>query len=357
MKFDAAKLNQLRGMSLGEMIGRGRQEFCKLADRFLIAGGGEMSDQSLYREFTTAARNGSGEGSAETLRERLRTGRGLFLRSLAEREAVVEMMDRRFPGERDAIIASAEKSAAGRLDLLGFIDLVFGHPVDWRLNPLTGDLAPLVHWSKIDPVAPIGKGDLKVFWEVHRNMHFVTLGQAYRLTGDHRYAEAFVNQASSWIDANPVGIGVGWAASLDVSFRAIQWLWALALCADSRAVTRGFVARLLKSLIEHGRHIEKYLSRYFSPNTHLTGEALGLLYLGVALPELRRAEWWRRAGLRILIEQLPKHIRSDGVYFEQASYYHRYTLDFYTHLLAIIPAGRANGANGANGAALSREEE
>ena len=171
-------------------------------------------------------------------------------------------------------------------------------------------------------------------------MHFVTLGQAYWLTGDHRYAEAFVSQASSWIDANPVGMGVGWAASLDVSFRAIQWLWALRLCADSRAVTREFVARLLKSLIEHGRHIEKYLSYYFSPNTHLTGEALGLFYLGMALPELRRAERWRRTGLRILLEQLPKHIRSDGVYFEQASYYHRYTSDFYTHLFAIIqPTG------------------
>src|SRR5215510_2405521 len=340
MNFDVAKLNKIRSMSLGEVIGRGRQEFVKLADRLLIAGAGEMSDKSLYHEFTTTARNGSGEGTAETLRERWLTGSGFFLPSLADREAIVEMMERRFPGEREAIIASAEKSLAGRLDLLSFTDLDFGRPIDWRLNPLTGDLSPLVHWSKIDPVAPIGKGDLKVFWEVQRNMHFVTLGQAYWLTGDHRYAEAFVSQVSSWIETNPVGIGVGWAASLDVSLRAIQWLWALRLCADSRAVTREFVARLLKSLIEHGRHIEKYLSYYFSPNTHLTGEALGLFYLGMALPELRRAEGWRKTGLRILLEQLPKHVSGDGVYFEQASYYHRYTLDFYTHLFVTIQTNR-----------------
>ncbi|MGH9936391.1 MAG: heparinase II/III family protein, partial [Blastocatellia bacterium] len=263
-------MNKLRDMSLGEMIGRGRQEFVKLADRFLIAGAGEMSDGALYHEFSSAVRNGSGEGTAETLLERLRAGSGLFLPSLAERAEIVETMNERFRRERDAIIASAEKAIAGRFDLLGFTDLDFGRPVDWRLNPITRDLAPLVHWSKIDPVTPIGKGDLKVFWEVQRTMHFVTLGQAYWLTGDHRYAEAFVNQASSWIDANPAGMGVGWAASLDVSFRAIQWLWALSLCADSRAVTREFVVRLLKSLIAHGRHIEKYLSSYFSPNTHLT---------------------------------------------------------------------------------------
>src|SRR5262245_58294158 len=108
MNFDSAKLNRLRTMSLSEMIGRGRQEFVKLADRFLIAGEGEMSDESLYREFTAKARNGSGKGAAESLRDRMRAGSGPFPRSFAEREAVVEVMERRFPGERDAIIANAE---------------------------------------------------------------------------------------------------------------------------------------------------------------------------------------------------------------------------------------------------------
>src|SRR5262249_49702634 len=153
-----------------------------------------------------------------------------------------------------------------------------------------------------------------------RHAHFVTLGQAYWLSGDHRYVEAFVTQASSWIDSNPSGMGIGWSASLDVSFRAIAWLWTLYLCADSETLSPVDITRIVKSLIEHGCHIEKYLSYYFSPNTHLTGEALGLFYLGVALPELRRARQWRMLGLRILIEQLPKHVRSDGVYFEQASY-------------------------------------
>ncbi len=348
MSLNIAKLNKLRDMRLGELAGRSQQEFVKLADRLFIASAGEMSDEALYREFHPSARNGSGEGTVELLRDRLRAGTGLFLPPLADRCGIVEMMNRRFPVERDAIIASAEKAARGRLDLLGYADLDFGRPMDWHLDPTSGERAPFVHWSKIDSVKPIGTGDLKVFWEVQRTAHFVTLGQAYRLSGDHRYAEQFAGQASSWIAANPPGMGIGWAASLDVAFRAIAWLWALHLCADSRELTPGVLARMVKSLIEHGCHIEKYLSTYFSPNTHLTGEALGLFYLGVALPELRRAAKWRKLGLRILIEQLPKHVRSDGVYFEQSSYYHRYTTDFYTHLFAIIRA---------NGIALPREEE
>src|SRR5262249_30586339 len=113
-------------------------------------------DRSLYHEFTTTARNGSGEGAAETLRERWLQGSGFFLPSLAEREAIVGMMERRFPGEREAIITSDAKSLAGRLDLLGFADLDSRRPIDSRRRPNAGALSPLRHWSKIGPCAPIG---------------------------------------------------------------------------------------------------------------------------------------------------------------------------------------------------------
>src|SRR5262249_10557448 len=144
-----------------------------------------------------------------------------------------------------------------------------------------------------------------------------------------------VDQASSWIEANPQRRGINWASSLEVSLRAISWLWALHLMIDAEAVTSRFVTRLLKSLIAHGRHISSYLSHYFSPNTHLTGEALGLLYLSTALPSLSYSRRWRLKGLAILLEQMPEHLNSDGVYFEQSTYYHRYTVDFYLHLKVI----------------------
>src|SRR5262249_62000484 len=36
--------------------------------------------------------------------------------------------------------------------------------------------------------------------------------------------------------------------------------------------------------------------------------------------------------------QATKQVRADGVYFEQSSYYHRYTTDIYTHLFALTRA-------------------
>ncbi|MDB4891749.1 MAG: putative Heparinase family protein, partial [Gemmatimonadetes bacterium] len=151
-------------------------------------------------------------------------------------------------------------------------------------------------------------------------------------------AECFADHLESWMDANPPKVGVNWASSLEVAYRAIAWLWALELFRESPVLTADVVKRMLKFLYIHGRHLERYLSTYFSPNTHLTGEALGLLYLGVLLPEFRRAKQWQRMGWQILERELPRQVYEDGVYFEQATYYHRYTVDIYLH--AILLADR-----------------
>jgi hypothetical protein len=335
MQTGIAQLKKLRGRSLREFGVRGRQELAKISERWL--GARELSDKALRREIIAAARNGTASGSVARLLERRRASSHIsaFLPSLRHREAIVTLMAERFPAERAAIIDRAERARRGRFDLLGLRDLSFGSPIDWHLEPVSGKRAPLDHWSRIAYLNPELAGDKKITWELNRCAHFVAFGQAYWMTGDQRFAEAFVEQATAWMDANPVGRGINWASSLELAFRAIAWLWALHLMADSVALDAAFVARLLKCLIAHGRHVEKYLSTYFSPNTHLTGEALGLLYLGAALPELSRAAGWRATGLNILLEQLPIHIRRDGVYFEQTTYYHRYTVDFYLHLTAL----------------------
>jgi uncharacterized heparinase superfamily protein len=340
MAHRIAQLEKLRGKSLREIRVRGRQELAKLNERILGAGAIEMPDAALLREVHPASRNGNGEGSAMLLLERIRSAP--FLPSLTHRDELSAIIKQRFPAARLALLDRAERAIRGRIDLLGFSDLSFGDPIDWRLDPTTGKRTPLVHWSKIDYLDPSFAGDKKVTWELNRHAHFVAFGQAYRLTGDERFAEAFTSQASSWMDANPPKLGINWASSLELSLRVIAWLWALHLLADSDRLTPKFVSRFVKYLVAQGRHIESYLSYYFSPNTHLTGEALGLFYLGAALPELGRAHGWRDTGLSVLLEQLPQHIKRDGTYFEQSSYYHRYTVDFYTHLVVLARAANVN---------------
>ncbi len=234
---------------------------------------------------------------------------------------------------RHGIVQQADRICEGKFDLLGFKDLNFGDPIDWHFEPISGKRIPLEHWSKLDYLDAEVAGDKKITWELNRHQYFMKLGQAYVLTGDERYARTFIDHIESWMTANPPKLGINWASSLEVAFRSISWLWALYFFKG--AVPAETLKRATKFLYLNARHLESYLSTYFSPNTHLTGEALGLFYLGTLLPEFDEAERWQQLGSEILIEQIPVHVKPDGVYFEQSSYYHRYTTDFYLHFLIL----------------------
>jgi hypothetical protein len=194
-----------------------------------------------------------------------------------------------------------------------------------------GRRAPLKPWFKINFLDFNEVGDHKVIWELNRHQHLVTLAKAWRFTGREAYATELVKQWHSWQRANTYPLGINWSSSLEVAFRSLSWLWVERLLADCTAVDSGFRAGLLRGLALHGRHVQKYLSTFFSPNTHLLGEAVALFYIGTLCPQIAAAERWRTTGWRILLQEAERQVRPDGLHFEQSLYYHVYALDFFLH--------------------------
>src|SRR4029077_6884589 len=96
----------------------------------------------------------------------------------------------------------------------------------------------------------------------------------------------------SWLAEDSPRWGVNWVSSLEVAYRAIAW-WLLLWMLHRVPWRPDLRMRLVNSLELHARHVERYLSTYFSPNTHLTGEALGLFYVGTVLPDSSHARRWR----------------------------------------------------------------
>ena len=196
MFLSAAKLRKLRNRSLHELYVRGRQETAKLAERLPRVSRGEMSDRNWLGELRPELRSRSVGTVASLILDRIGTSKNFFP-FLDHRSEIVELMTSRFPSERLGLIARADRLCSGRFDLLGFTDLSFGDPIDWRLEPVSGKRTPMAHWSLVDALHPEVTGDRKVTWELNRHQFFVTLGQAYWLTGDRRYVTAFTQLVSS----------------------------------------------------------------------------------------------------------------------------------------------------------------
>ena len=308
---------KLRGRSASELVDRARQVAVQWLER---RGVGDVGEPQPGRLFTANA------SEAPAIR-------GPFFVSVSNRDATLAALRTVDPDFESGLRSRADRLLGGRFDLLGHRDLVFGDPIDWWLDPVAGRRAPDRHWSEIDYLDPAHVGDHKIVWELGRHNALVTLAQAWWITRDARYADKCLALLNSWLDANPPKRGIHWSSSLELSFRSIAWLWVLALIDD--VMPAELRLRMTSYIAIAARHIERQLSTWFSPNTHLTGEALGLFAIGTALPQCREAAHWQQLGAGILLEWVDRHVRRDGTYVEQSTWYHRYTTDFYLHFLLL----------------------
>jgi hypothetical protein len=261
-----------------------------------------------------------------------------------------ELLRKHLADEATEILREADEICGHRFRLLGYENLDFtldrgggnsgnsggsSNEIDWHLDPVHGKRAPLDPWFKIPFLDFAVVGDHKITWELNRHQHLVTLAKARLLSGDDKYTRELMAQWRSWIKANPYPLGINWGSTLEVAFRSLSWIWVDQLLAGAAGCTE-LRSEILPALAFQGRYIERYLSTYFSPNTHLMGEAVALFFLGALYPQMPGAARWKEAGWKIVLHEAGRQVRPDGVYFEQSLYYHVYALDFflYARLLA-----------------------
>ena len=321
-------LRRLRTMPVAEIAYRSRQEASKWLER-LSPAAREVDPATWLR--TRAPELASPEASLQLLRESMPRR---FFAGVAD-PGTAPALEGRLPDARREIVTAADALIERRFDLLGYRGLSFGEPIDWHFDPVWSKRAPRVHWSSLDPLDPAVVGDSKIVWELNRHQWLVRLAQAWTVTGNQRYAEACIDAIDAWRCANPPGIGVNWTSSLEVSYRLISWCWTVMLIRDAPVVSGQWTMTLLVAIWQHANHIKEYLSCYSSPNTHLTGEALGLFYAGTLFSEFRDAAQWRSIGTRVLLDESHAQVSADGVHFEQSTCYHAYTVEIYLHFVLL----------------------
>ncbi|HYX69840.1 MAG TPA: alginate lyase family protein [Terriglobales bacterium] len=307
---------RLTRMDADELRVRARQEACKRWDLLLAKVGWRF-----YQDIAPPSRPA-----------------GRFFFSRGDVPGILSYLRERLPGLPEQVVERAGRICRHQFDLLGYEGVQYGTPIDWHCDAVHGKRAPLRPWFRV-PYLDFGQvGDAKVTWELSRHQHLVTLAMAYRFTGDDRYAAELFRQWYDWQAQNPYPFGINWASSLEVAFRSLSWLWVWHLLEGCPVVPPAFARHLRQALSVNARHIERYLSTYFSPNTHLLGEAVGLLFIGTLCPASARAQHWQQLGWRIVLREAQRQVQSDGMHFEQSLYYHVYALDFFLHARILAAA-------------------
>jgi hypothetical protein len=208
--------------------------------------------------------------------------------------------------------------------LLG-LEIDTGPDIAWRRDYLHGVTSGTSYFRFIPYLDRNRVGDHKIIWELNRHQHLVLLAQAYVFTGGLEYVREIDRQITGWCRANPFLRGINWTSALEVAFRVLSWLWVYHLLGD--AMDPELRKRLANELYRHGCYLEHNLSIYFSPNTHVLGEAVALHALGTLFPSLPHSARWVQTGSATVAVAIDRQVRADGSHFEQASYYHVYALD------------------------------
>jgi len=348
MSFE--KLRRLRQMTGAEMQFRLAQRWRIQKEQWGLSAGDAATpwathwDSAAVRTPQLRERLQSGEiDAAADLLPSYFAGRKIpaFYFDPQQRNQILAAHAAAFPQREGTLRAEADAICAHRFRIFAYPEVSAGPAIPWQRDMVRGGQARAEHWARVPYLDFARAGDSKIVWEPNRHQHFVTLGQAYFLTGEERYAEECAAQWDNWLRANPRGIGINWASSLELAFRLWSWCWALHFLQGSAALSGERLAAICKSIWQHAEFIRENLSTYFSPNTHLLGEGFALFVVGLLFPELRDAAAWRQTGRAVLTEQMAQQVRADGWHVEQSSYYHRYAVDFFQ--CAAILAER-NGA-------------
>ncbi len=137
-------------------------------------------------------------------------------------------------------------------------------------------------------------GDEEWCFMLNRHKFWIDLGKAYLFTGKEKYAEAFVNQVTHWIDNNPQDKSLKsltWRR-IEAGIRCENWIKSFEYIKNSKHVTPEFLIKFLKSLHQHAEYINSSFNYFSKTSNWGVIEYNGLFTLSNVLSEFKKSAKW-----------------------------------------------------------------
>jgi len=169
------------------------------------------------------------------------------------------------------------------------------------------------------------------------------LNTAYQLTGDEKYAAAFVEIFKQWyrqrdlVKGDHPGLDVIWYELGCNRARVFRNHYFNMLNSDS-AQDPEYHLMMMKTMLGHGRWLFQHQTEYHSGNWQVFG-AQTLTGISLSFPEFRESGKWVRRGLKWILEHTRRDVYKDGCHKERAPHYHLGVVssfwDVYTMLIGV----------------------
>ena len=225
---------------------------------------------------------------------------------------------------KEKLIGTADKVSEGVITGFSSVELDYGNPMDWQMNPLTGKRCDETKkWYQI-PDFDKERGDIKVIWEASRFSHFLTLARAYLLTSNEKYYRAFSDQLKSWLDNNQYSYGANFKCGQECSLRMVNALLAYTVFMSTDLATDADESNV-KDLID--RCYRKVLSNFFYAykcirNNHTISELMGMIVGAWCCEDEKQLQ----KAYRLLDEVIDEQFTDDGGYRQFSFNYQRLAL-------------------------------
>jgi hypothetical protein len=242
-----------------------------------------------------------------------------------------------FPDAAAGSIARAERICSHEFEIFGQ-RVSHGSEIDWHCDWAAGHRWPLEPLAQLRIVDATPGADVKRPWELARFHHALTLGKAFILTQDARFAAEFAAQIRHWIRSNPFPRGIHWAMPMEAAIRAVNWMQAAALfAAEDNPFEPSFCAELWRSLLLHGRFV--FAHREWNPvarGNHYLSCVTGLLHLGALFAGHPEGARWLAFARREVLREMRAQVDNDGVAHEGSSGYHIFLTELFSSSAILL---------------------
>ena len=235
--------------------------------------------------------------------------------------------------EKFNIISIADKAIVGKIKGFSSIDMDYGQPINWHLNPITGKtIDNNKKWFNIPDFDPV-IGDIKGVWEISRFTHLYYLVRAYIITKNIKYYRSFSSQINEWVKKNEYSFGPNFKCGQEATLRMINVLityesfkhYGLTSETDKENVKK-IVQTSYKKVRSNFFYAHKCIR-----NNHTLSEITGLIigaWCSNKNQELKKA-------YRLLNKEIDYQFFDDGGYIQYSFNYQRFAFQIIEFALSI----------------------